>query len=385
MEFIYFGNDWFAENRTSSHHIAKRLGARFPMLYVEVPGLRAPKANARDLRKLLKKLRMTFQPPQLVAPNFWRMTLPQIPFRRFAVFRAINRNFSLMLMRRAIRRLGFKDTVAWFHVPHPGFLAKKMGEKLTVFYCIDEYSKMPDMDVSTVQAMDDELTIAADIVFTCNLSLLETHRALNPNIHLSPHGVDTEAFALANSPDTQIPEQVNGLSRPIIGFWGLLDQWVDLAILEDIARARPDWAVLLIGRVAVDASALRRMPNVVFAGVKPYSELPKWAKAIDVCILPFTQASLMLRAMSPLKLREYLAAGKPIVAVPVPEAKQFSKAVHIAEDGPGFVRAIEEALAANSPELVALRQKAVEGNTWDATVARVLEKLQAELSRCNEK
>lgn len=380
MEFIYFGNDWFAENRTSSHHIAKRLGAKFPMLYVEVPGLRAPKANTRDLLKLLKKLRMTFQKPQMVAPHFWRMTLPQIPFRRSAAIRALNRAFSRMLIRSAIRRLGFTEAVAWFHVPHPGFLAKQLGEKLTVFYCIDEYSKLPDVDATAVQNMDDQLTKAADIVFACSQKLVDGHRSLNANVHLSPHGVDTELFALATSPDTQIPEEAKGMSRPIIGFWGLLDRWVDLAILEDIARARPEWTILLIGRVAVDAPALRRMPNVVFAGTKPYSQLPNWAKAMDVCILPFTRTSLMVQS-SPLKLREYLAAGKPTVAVPLPETLLLGKTVYTAEDGPGFVRAIDEALAADSPELAAFRQKSVEGNTWDATVTNVLEKLQTELCR----
>jgi glycosyltransferase involved in cell wall biosynthesis len=384
MEFIFFGNDWFAENRTSSHHIAKRLGARFPMLYVEVPGLRAPKVNTRDLRKLLKKLRMTFQPPQQVADHFWRMTLPQIPFRRYAFVRAVNHSISLMLIRRAIRRLGFHNAVAWFHVPHPGFLARRLGEKLTVFYCIDEYSKLPDVDGVAVQKMDDELTAAADIVFACNQKLIDARQSINPNIHLSPHGVDTELFALAVAPETEIPEETKGLSRPIIGFWGLIDRWVDLAILEEIARARPKWTILLIGRVAVDASALKRLPNVVFAGTKPYAQLPNWAKAIDVCILPFTRTSLMVQS-SPLKLREYLAAGKPTVAVPLPESMLLGNAILTADDGPGFVRAIEKALAANSPELVALRQKAVETNTWDATVSKVLVKLEAELSRRQER
>ena len=377
MEFIYFGNDWFAENRTSSHHIAKRLGARFPMLYVEVPGLRTPKANTRDVLKLFRKLRMAIQPPQPVAPHFWRMTLPQIPLRRFAIVRAVNQGFSQLLIRRAIRRLGFKDTVAWFHVPHPGFLAKHLGEKLTIFYCIDDYSKLPDVDGTSVQSMDDKLTVAADIVFACNQKLVDARRGLNANIFLSPHGVDTEVFALASSPDTAIPEELKGCARPIIGSWGLVDQRVDLSILEHIARARPEWTILLIGHVNVDVSELRRLPNVLFAGVKPYKELPNWAKAIDVCVLPYTQTDLNLQS-SPLKLREYLASGKPIVAVPLPEAMLLGKAVQIASDGPGFVSAIETALAENSPELVALRQKAVEANTWDATVANVLSKLQLE-------
>ena len=379
MKFIYFGNDWFAENRTSSHHIAKRLGARFPMLYVEVPGLRAPKANARDLRKLLRKLRMTLQPPQLVGPHFWRMTLPQIPLRRFAVVRAANRVFSRLLMRRAIRKLGFDDAISWFHVPHPGFLAKGLGERLTVFYCIDDYSKLPDVEGVSVQAMDDRLTETADVVFACNESLLEARRPLNRNIHLSPHGVDADLFALASSPGTSIPDELKFCARPIVGSWGLLDQRVDLSIIEYIARNRPNWTLLLIGHVGVDASVLKRWPNVVFSGVKPYIELPQWAKAIDVCILPYIQNSLNMQS-SPLKLREYLASGKPIVAVPLPEAKLLGEAVKIAVDGPGFVSAIEEALASDTPELALRRQNAVEFNTWDATVASLLLQLQTELS-----
>lgn len=376
MEFIYFGNDWFAENRTSSHHIAKRLGAKFPILYVEVPGLRSPQANARDFRKLLKKVRRSFQLPEMVGPHFWLMTLLQIPFRRVPGVPTANRLLSRFLIRRAIKKLGFTNTVAWFHVPHPGFLAKRLGEKLTVFYCIDDYSKLPGVDGSVVKAMDDELTAAADIVFACNRSLVEARSTLNSNIYVSPHGVDTELFALASAPDTSVPEAVKDLARPIIGSWGLVDSRVDLSIIEHIARSRPDWTILLIGRIAVDVSALKEIPNVVIVGVKPYSELPSWAKAIDVCILPYTQTSLNAQS-SPLKLREYLASGKPIVAVPLPEATELGNAIEIAEDGPGFVRAIENALANNNSQLVSARQKAVEGNTWDATVARILERLEA--------
>jgi glycosyltransferase involved in cell wall biosynthesis len=378
MEFIYFGNDWFAENRTSSHHIAKRLGAKFPMLYVEVPGLRAPKANSRDLLKLLKKLRMTFQPPQQVAPHFWRMTMPQIPFRRFAAVRAVNRAFSQMLIRRAIRRLGFNDAVAWFHVPHPGFLAKHLGESLTVFYCIDEYSKLPDVDGQAVQSMDDDLTRAADIVFVSSQGLLESHKPLNANIHLSPHGVDTEVFGLATLPETEIPSEAKDWPRPIVGFWGLLDPRVDISLLEHIARARPNWTLLLIGHVQMDVSVLKSMPNVIFMGIRPYMELPRWAKAIDIGLMPYMQNSQIWQSC-PLKLREYLAAGKPSVAVPLPGVQQFGNLLRTATDGPGFVRAIEEALAAETPEMVTLRQKAVEGSTWDATVETALKKIEAEL------
>jgi glycosyltransferase involved in cell wall biosynthesis len=198
-------------------------------------------------------------------------------------------------------------------------------------------------------------------------------------VHVSPHGVDTEVFALASAPETTIPPELNDLPRPIIGSWGLIDPRVDLGIVEHIARVRPHWTILLIGRAATDVAALKSLPNVIFAGVKPYTELPGWAKAIDVCILPYVQTPLVL-ASSPLKLREYLASGKPLVATPLPEALLLGEAVLTASTPDDFVAAIEQALATNSPELVALRQRSVAGNTWDAVVEDVLQKIEAALN-----
>jgi glycosyltransferase involved in cell wall biosynthesis len=378
LEFVYFGNDWFAENRTSSHHIARRLGSRFPLLYVESPGLRAPKATGRDLRKLFTKLRRAFRPPQVVAPHFWVMTLPQIPLRRLAMVRTINRICSRFMVRRAMRKLGFHHPIAWFHVPHPGFLAGELGETLAIFYCIDDYSKLPDVDGVAVQQMDHDLTVASDLVFACNQGLADARVALNKNIHVSPHGVDTEAFARAGEAGTAQPDEVRKLAHPIIGMWGLFDARVDQSLIEHIAKARPNWTILILGRVAVETSVLNHLPNVIFGGVIPYNKLANWAAAIDVCILPYVQNELNA-VSSPLKLREYLATGKPIVAVPLPEVLSLGAVIQIAEDGAGFVRAIESAMTHNSPELAEERRKAVAGNTWDATVARIMGVLQAEL------
>ena len=379
MQFVYFGNDWFADNRTSSHHIAGRLGAKFPLLYVETPGLRTPQASGRDIRKLLRKLARTFRRPELVAPHLWVMTLPQIPFHRFAIVQLVNRVLSRILVRRAISRLNFGSFVTWFHVPHPGFLAHRLGEKLAVFYCIDEYAKLPDVDSGSIQEMDDRLTSEADLVFVCSKGLLDSHLPLNPNTHLSPHGVDADLFAQAADQATQMPSEIRAWVRPIIGFWGLVDRWVDLSIIDQIARSRPDWTLVFIGRVAVDVSALTALENIHFLGRRPYSELPGWAKAFDVCILPFVQNSLMLNS-SPLKLREYLATGKPIVSVPLPDVQQFGSLVATASNGPDFVRAISDCLSNETVDKSALRQKAVTGCTWDATVGKVLNKLEEELA-----
>src|SRR6476646_6266442 len=143
---IYFGNDWSAENRTSSHHIAERLAARTSVLYVDSPGLRAPKANGRDLRKICRKLLSAVRRPRRVGERMWQMSMPQIPFRRLPFVRRLNMAFGRFLIRRALKRLGFARTVSWFAVPHPGFLANAVGESVVIYYCIDDYAALPDVD-----------------------------------------------------------------------------------------------------------------------------------------------------------------------------------------------------------------------------------------------
>jgi hypothetical protein len=129
---IYFGNDWSAENRTSSHHIAERLSERTRVLYVDSPGLRAPKATGRDVRRLWRKLTEAIASPRRVRPQMWHITVPQIPFRRLALVRRLNLTLGRFLVRRAAKFLGFDRTISWFAVPHPGMLARAFGESLVV-------------------------------------------------------------------------------------------------------------------------------------------------------------------------------------------------------------------------------------------------------------
>ena len=368
---VYFGNDWFAENRTSSHHIARRLGARFPLLYIEVPGLRAPAASARDFSKLWRKLANSVRPPSSIGPHMWHMTLPQIPFRGLPGATAMNHAISGFLVRRALRHLGFQRIISWFLVPHPGFLAGKLGETLTVFYAIDNYSALPGVDPVRVAQMDEELSRRAHVVFAVSPALVEAKKKLNSHVVFSPHGVDAELFGRAADKSLPLPDRLKGLSHPVIGFFGVLDTRVDISLLQYLARQRPDWNFVLVGRIATDVGGLSNLKNVLLTGAVPYETVPDWARAFDVCLMPYFQDSFSVFA-NPLKMREYLATGCPVVSVPTPEVERFGESVAVARSHEQFLELIERELKQDSEERRRARQKSVAPMTWDARVEEIV-------------
>lgn len=373
---VYFGNDWYAENRTSSHHVAQRLARRMPVLYVDSPGLRAPNASGRDIGRAVRKLAATLRRPTPVLENLWHCTVPQLPFRRVPGVGAFNRAFGAYAVRRAMRAIGLARRIAWFVVPHPGFLAGRLGEDLCVYYCIDDYAAHPGVDAELIARCDDALSRRADLLFVAPPALLERKRELNAHTVFSPHGVDAELFALASDPATAVPAPARAFDRPVIGYFGSLHEWIDIELIDWLAASRPNWNFLLIGHAAADVSRLRARPNVHLPGPQPYADLPRWAKAFDVAIIPYRLNRQVLNA-NPLKLREYLATGKPVVSVSNPEIEKFAQVVRIARGREDFLAKVEQALTQDTPDAAAARMASVAGETWDARVETVLARVAA--------
>jgi glycosyltransferase involved in cell wall biosynthesis len=376
---VYFGNDWHAENRTSSHHVAARLAKSAPVLYVDSPGMRAPSASGRDFRRALRKLGAALRPPAQVAEGLWHCTVPQLPFRRIPGVETFNRLFSRWAVKRAMRHAGIGRCISWFVVPHPGFMAGRLDETLCVFYCIDDYAAHPGVDVAMIEARDRDLSRRADVLFVAPPALLDAKRALNPNTFYAPHGVDVELFARAADPATEIPAGARDLVSPVVGFYGSLHDWIDLPLIEWLAMQRPQWNFLLVGHAAADVSTLRARANVRLVGAQPYATLPAWAKAFDVAIIPYRQNRQVANA-NPLKLREYLATGKPIVSTHNAEIEKFSRWVRIADDHAGFLAALDDVLAGEPAGAAAERMAAVADQSWDRRVDDVLATVNAALA-----
>jgi glycosyltransferase involved in cell wall biosynthesis len=369
---LYFGNDWAADNRTSSHHIARWLAKRHRVYYVECPGLRAPKTSGRDFKKLFAKLWRGLGGTRQADGGIKVRTLLQLPFHRFALVRRLNRLLVSATLRWMMRREGVRSPITWFMVPHLAGVVGRLGERLSVYYCIDDYATLPDVNQQAVRAMDDELARKADVVFVSAESLLERKRAANPNTYFSPHGVDVELFGRAQDERTRSPADTTHLTGPVVGFFGLIEEWVDLELIDYLAERRPHWTFLFIGRVAVPDSKLPKRPNVHFVGKRPYESLPAYGKQFDVAVIPFRLTEVILHA-NPLKLREYLAMGKPIVSVSTPEIDKYADVVEIAHSKEEYLAKLDAVLSRPASAAETRRRlERVAAESWDARLAEVL-------------
>lgn len=387
LGIVYFGNDWHAENRTSSHHVAIRLARRLPVLYVDSPGMRAPNASGRDLKRALRKIVAAFRRPQRVADGLWHCTVPQLPFRRIPGVDTLNRLFGRWAVRRAMRRTGIARCISWFVVPHPGFMAQRLGEALCVYYCIDDYAAHPGVDIELITRRDLDLSRRADLLFVAPPALVAAKRRLNPHTVFSPHGVDVDLFRQAIEPATELPPAARNLPRPVVGYFGSIHEWIDIELIEWLAMMRPQWTFLLVGHAAADVTALRARPNVRLVGAQPYADLPRWAKAFDVAIIPYRLNRQVANA-NPLKLREYLATGKPVVSVRNPEIEKFSRWIRLADDRYGFLDALDQTMDGEPAQAAEQRIAAVADQTWDRRVdevlATVVQSLQSRPARATE-
>ncbi len=367
---IAFAKDWH-EDPTSNHHVLRELAKSRRVLWLNSVGTRTPKlSSGRDLGKIRRKLGEFTKGPVNVENDLWVFSPLSIPLHHSAAARRANRAILRATIGVLRRRLDLRDFHLWTFLPNVGDYVGGLGESLAVYYCVDEWSMFSYLDRDETVRAERALLAKVDCVFAINSELAEAKRALNARTHLAPHGVDHALFARALDPATVVPADIAALPRPVIGFYGTLRDWVDLDLVAHVARARPSWSIALLGQQLDDVSAVRGLPNVHLLGRKPHGDLPAYCKGMDVGIIPY-RIDERMKFVNPIKLREYLSAGLPVVSTAVPEVRRYERWCTIAEDGPAFVAAIERALAEDSPERRRQRTEAMAQETWPMRVAEV--------------
>jgi hypothetical protein len=271
------------------------------------------------------------------------------------------------------------ETLLWFYSPHYVSILEYLEPSLVVYDCMDELAafKNASPDLPEYEA---RLLAQADVVFTGGTSLYEKRKKLHPFVFHFPSSVDSTHFFEARKKGKSKPSDIEAISNPIAGYYGVLDERLDLHLIESLADAAPEISFVFIGptaKISIDDLPVR--PNIYYLGGKPYSQLPDYLRWFDVAIMPFAINSAT-RYISPTKTLEFMAAHKPIVSTPIKDVvRHFNQVVSIADSAPEFLAALNESLQEtplNKKRRIRLQENIIKKTSWSSTVSQMVSIIQ---------
>jgi glycosyltransferase involved in cell wall biosynthesis len=273
------------------------------------------------------------------------------------------------------RELEATTVVAWLYTPLALPLAQALMPAAIVYDCMDELSLFHGAPPELL-SREEELLGCADVMFTGGPSLFRAKQARHRNVHCFSSSVDAAHFRQARTGDNDAVREAEdqaGLPRPRLGFYGVIDERLDLSLIQFLADAQPNWQIVLVGPVVkIDPATLPRRANIHYFGQRSYDELPRYLVGWDVCLLPFARNEAT-RFISPTKTLEYMAAELPIVSTPITDvAEPYGHIVYLGNTPDEFLAACEAALGAPLEERAsraAQMRQVLAGTSWDVTVA----------------
>jgi len=360
---------WAERVWTNKQQIATRLSDRgFDVIYVEPP---------RPFTSVWSKARRTKSEYIELKPNLKVLTsLPVFPFpHKFPPSDFLNFWMVSKKLRELVREKNFQPFILWIYTPLAWPLVGKLGEAVSCYDCVDDYSAFPGSWPKVINYYERKLFDKANIVFVTSRVLYESKSKLHSNVHYVPNVADYELFSRAQDSQLSIPEQLKNLPRPILGFVGTFNYKLDVGILEHLAKR--GYSIVIVGPVAKDKGVLADYENLRFVGKKEPEELPSFLKAFDVCIIPYV-VDKYTESVLPLKLFEYFASGKPVVSTIFGEMRDYKHLAELATNSDEFEQAVLHALS-QSPNRAELRIEEAKKHTWDARINAMLELLDREL------
>ncbi len=356
---------WISGNQTSKHHLIRqflKLGAT--IIYVENISMRKiGSGGSSDLSKGNKILKAIMRGTHSPLERLICYTPLYYPAHDSGLVRRFNSWILTWQIRFLISRMKMKDVIYLYFVPTGVLLSKRLGERVSAYYIVDNFAAFDGVDAEVIRHYEGEALKTSDLVFATATTIIERLSDLREDIIYSPHGVDYDFFALAQSENTGVPENVRGIKKPVIGFMGsLAGDSVDLDLISRLALKRPDWNFLLVGRISSPIDSLIAMNNVYHVDARPYNEMPMYLKKFDVALIPF-RVNDLTRDLNPIKLREYLAAGLPTVATRLPAMEMYEPHVTCVLTDDEWESAIAAFIA--NPGDAGLRQEAVRDESWE--------------------
>lgn len=375
--------DWESPHSVTFSY-AQRFARRWPVIYVERP---LTLAHAVRHRTLLSRMRARVRAsarqgnPNRISDNLWLLRpWPTVGFTLLhpvlsdRYYRRLSQR-----IRATLHHVGVSRPLLWIVDPSAQSIIGQLGESHAIYHCIQDYSAaaLPGPVQATRDHQERLLVRRVDSVLAQTPGLAARHAKSASNVLLFPSAVDLERFSFDVTISAS-PEEQGSLSRPRIGWVGMVSRAVDVELLCKTAAAYPSASMVIIGGIQEPNplfDKLLALPNVKYLGFRPHSELPQQIAALDVCLIPYVQSDFV-NGVSSQKLFEYLALGKNVVCTRYPEVTDLEDAMWIADDHAQFVRMVNEAANAKpSDEQVRRRREISEQHSLDSSLTRAINHL----------
>jgi len=371
------GEDWWYHNRG---HIDMQLMRRYAkngtVVYVNSIVMQKPKFTLghRFLEKLVRKSKSIFNGLKKTDTDFWVYSPVTLPVHHIAQARRWHGRFLKFQIQRTMDKLGMKNPLIWVACPTACDTAIELNTHSLVYQRTDRFEEYPNVDSRVIGHCDRKLKAAANLTVFVNQTLFEEESQQCRSAIYLDHGVDYDRFAYAEQ-DPNKPDDIKDIPSPIVGFFGGIDDHTtNMNLVREVIDLLPEMNFVFVGKASVDCGKLLGKKNVWMLGQKPYEQIPHYGKCFDVAIMPWQQ-NRWIHACNPIKLKEYLALGKPIVSTPFAELEKYLDVVYRCESSEEFTQKIKLALRENCSNRIAARRHKVQEASWEQKAELVLKAL----------
>jgi glycosyltransferase involved in cell wall biosynthesis len=369
----FAGNDWWVHNPLTEKQWMRQLSLQgHTVLFVNsigigMPGLDSPHMWKRLRRKIQSMLRWLRQ-----SEDVWVLTPVMLPFWSFAPVRILNVFLITLQVRWAMKRAGMTRPLFWAGLPTGALFTGRIPHHGVLYYVQDNFTAYYDSMRFTRHHEDHATMLAtADAVVCASIGMADRIRADRDGVHYIPHGVHPAFFSVELEETSSTPPELEGIPHPIIGYWGSLEILQDKELIRTLALRHPEWSFVFIGRQMADLDDLAALPNVHYTGYIPLEHIPRIGVHFDVGWISWTQTEWAAYSC-PVKLREYLAMGLPVVTPYIVEVeKAYDDEGLVARNHEEFDLRLQEALTQGDRARRMHRRELVRNETWEYSARRV--------------
>ena len=370
MKFIVFAEDW-ASHPSSTQHLFAELAKNHEIHWVNSIGMRKPSLKLNDLKRVVSKFKQLFSKSSHAAiktPKALRVyKLPVLPWHDNALIKRFNK----WVYSQYFKNISDEPVMYWLSVPTAEYLITKQKRDKLIYYCGDDFSALAGVDATLVAPFEKNLIQKADLIYVISAFLM--NKMPSQKTQMLSHGVSYDLF----TSQCEIAPEISHLNGPIIGFYGSINAWLDIALLTALVAQRPSYQLVLVGDIVGPTAQLLQFKNVTHIPAVEHARLASFSAHWNVSVLPFVNNE-QIRACDPLKLKEYLAAGTPIVATDFPAVKQYQTDIFIGKTHEQFINKIDEAVCLNNIQRNTLKltqQQLAKDHSWGSKTLTVQQDL----------